>query len=1030
MKRLLLYVVFLLLNTLIAQGQGTVRGKVTDAVTGEALIGATVVVKNSDPRVGVDVNFDGDYSLTIRTAGPVTLVVATMGYITQELVVDPKGGVAVQNFELREGEGKELVEFEITRKANKRTDGYLERMKSNSATSFDFISRDMTLKTGDPDASQAVKRVTGVSTVGGFVTVRGLADRYLVTAINGGRVPTLDPLTNNLRLDLFPTGLLDNIIITKTASPELPGDWSGAFMSLNTSDYPDKLRINVTTTLGYNPNSTFNTIVTAQSSSTDWLGRDDGLRAIPDGVPADQEQFPVFVAPTVYQQLGLLGYGATLDAYGILPTTPGFQTTNMGTTAVLPHLLLTDLGLLAPGLIYDGTAVQNAVDAYNSTYNLAYFSPTVNAELAELNPKFNNKNWRVKDAQGSPNFNTSLTIGNQLNVFKKRKTPMTLGYLLGFRYSTDTDYDGEATQERTGEATSATDPSFDFKGDLRISTISSGWNAVGSLSLNVDRNNSFSLLVMPNALGQNNARYTVFLKPSVSGETFVSEDQFYEQRKLWVYQYGSKHFIPAWRMKVELDASYSDGDRDILDLKTVQYIQPTPGQPIGGDGALVPPSRIYRFLDETLFDGRVGLELPLSEDDRKLRKLKFGGAYRNDTRENLQTYYTVLNAPGPEQWDDPGRFELGPSGSFTSQYFPFGTFKDNDIGILKVWAGYVMSDYAFNSRIRVVGGLRAEHTDLVTDILRFYENGVAPDDPSRGTVGDIAIGGAAAPEPQPAVPGTIDQWDLLPSINFIYRLKDDEQAPMNLRLNYFRSLGRPSFREFSVVQQFDYALNATVFGNPDLKMTSIDNFDIRVERFFKNRNNISVSGFYKQFQNHIELLSTVNAGFTWRNADLSRIFGLELEGRVGITRSLEWRGNLTLMDSRSDLTFNFNGIETKYSTEMFGQAPYLVNSTLTWSADSARFSVSLSYNVQGPKLSVSNSELAPETARAFEMPRHLIDVTLAKSLGKHWNVRLRGRNLLNAALRRAYQFDTGYLVDFDSYRYGTEYSVAISYTIE
>ena len=1033
MKRalLLLLLCFALIQTISAQS--TVRGKVTDAVTGEELIGASIAVKGSDPRIGTSANMEGDYSLSIPTAGPVSITVSMFGYAVQELTITPKpGGVEVLNVELRE-EGKELKEFEITRKANKRADAYLERMKSNAATSFDFISRDMTLKTGDGDASQAVKRVTGVSTVGAFVTVRGLADRYIVTAINGSRVPTMDPLTNNLRLDLFPTGLLDNIIITKTASPELPGDWSGAFMSLNTSDYPDKLRVSVSAALGYNPNVWGKQIVSSQSSSTDWLGRDDGMRGIPEGVPTDAEAFPLFIEPNLYQQLTLLGLGPTLASYGITPTNSAFQTPIMGTSSALQGLALTELGLLAPALINDPTALQSAVNTYNSTYNLAYFSPTVNAELASLNTKFNNANWRVKDVSGSPNINQSITIGNQVALFKKRKSPMSLGYLAGFRYSQDTDYDGAATQERTSENFTEDEPgsTFDQKGDLRISTITNGWSALGSLSLNVDRNNSFSLLVMPNALGQNNARYTVFLKPSVSGETFASEDQFYEQRKLWVYQYGSKHFIPACRMKVELDGSYSDGGRDILDLKTVQYILPPPGEPIASvDGALIPASRIYRFLDETLLDARIGLELPLTDDDRKVRKLKFGGAYRNDTRKNQQTYYTILRAPGPTQWKDPGRFDMRPDGQFTSQYAPFGTFKDSDIGILKVWAGYVMTDYAFNSKVRVVGGLRAEHTDLLTDILRYYEQGLDPNDPARGTVGNQAIGGAGTTEPKPAVPGMIDRWDLLPSVNFIYRLKDDEVAPTNLRLNYFRSLGRPSFREFSVVQLFDYILNGTVYGNPELEMTHIDNFDVRLERFFKNRNNISLSGFYKRFDNHIELLTTGGDGYTWRNADFSRIYGLELEGRVGITRSLEWRGNVTVMDSRSDLTFGSNGQQRTFSTEMYGQAPFLVNSMLTWTADSARFYASVSYNVQGPKLAVSNSETAPETVRAYEMPRHLIDITLNKSVGKHWNVKLRGRNLMNAPLRRAYKFDKGYVVDFDSYRYGPEYSLTLTYTIE
>lgn len=1024
------FTLLLLFSGAALMAQGNVRGTVSDP-SGETIIGASVKVKEL-PGVYATTDLDGAYSLRLPDAQRYTIAVSFVMLNTGERTVSVSGGqTTVLDFALNDAKGSELGPVVVERKARSTSDVRLERLKINSAASIDYISGEAMLRTGDGDANAAVKRVTGVSTAGAFVTVRGLADRYLVTTINGGRVPTLDPLTNNLRLDIFPTGLLDNIVITKTATPELPGDWSGALISLNTSDYPDKLRVSVSSTFGYNPQSSFKPIIGSARSSTDWLGRDDGMRAIPDGVPSDIEDFPGFVNPGLYQQLGLLGIGAQLAGYGITANTPGFQETNMSGTNQLQNLALTELGLLAPALINDPAAAHAAAQSYNSTYGLSYFSPLVNGRLADLNARFDNANWRVKEVQGLPNFQQALSIGNSVELFKKAKTPKTLGFLFGFRYASETEYDGASTMERNGQDRAAEDPGafYDFKGEQRISTESNGWNALGSLSLKIDRNNTVSLLAMPNVLGQNNTRYQVFKKPSISGETFVSEDQFYEQRKLWLYQFGSRHFVPAIRLKVDVDLSWSKGSRDLLDMKTVQYILPEDGGIAQVDGALVPPSRIYRFLDETLLDGRVAFQLPLGKDERKARALRFGGAYREDTRRNNQAYFTVLRAPGPSGWEDPGRFELSQEGTFASQYSPFGTFKDSDIGISKVLAGFVMSDYAISPRLRAVGGVRAEHTDLLADIQRYHEMGLSPTDSARGTVGDLAMANASGRDPKPANAGVLDQWDLLPSVNLIYKLKDDEFAPMNLRLNWYRSLARPSFREFSVVQLWDYQLNATVFGNPDLKMTSIDNYDIRLERFFKNRNNISVSAFYKRFRNHIELLSTIGSGFTWRNADLSRIYGVEVEGRIGIGRQLEWRGNVTWMDSRSDLSFNITGEEVKYSTAMFGQAPWIVNSMLTWTLDSAKFYVSASYNVQGPRLAVTNSELAPDNVRAYEMPRHLVDITLNKSFGAHWGLRLRARNLLNAPVRRAYKFDSGYRVDFDRYAWGSEYQLTVSYAI-
>lgn len=1032
MTRSLLTALFSLALGLLCNAQGTVRGTISDPL-GETIIGASVKVKEL-PSVFATTDLDGAYSIKLPDAQSYTLVVSFVTLKNVERTVQVKdGGVEVVDIAMKDDK-TELGPVVVERKARSTSDARLERMKINSAASIDYISADAMVRTGDGDASAAVKRVTGVSTTGPFVSVRGLADRYIVTTINGSRIPTLDPLTNNLRLDLFPTGLLDNIVITKTATPELPGDWAGALVSLNTSDYPEKLRVSVSTTIGYNPNSSFTDVVSSKRSSTDWLGHDDGMRDIPDGVPDDVEQFPQFIDPNVYQQLGLLGLGSFLNHYGILPTTGDFGNTAMSATgSPLTHMALTELNLLAPALINDPSALQGAVDNYNSTYNLAYFSPIVNAELADLNTRFDNSNWRVKKVDGSPNFNQQVSIGNQLELFKKAKTPKTLGYLVGFRYNSETEFDGASTFERNGQDKSDENPGFVFdrKGTQQVCSQTNGWNALGSLSLKADRNNTFSVMVMPNVLGVNNSRITNYKKPSVNGETFGSEDQFYEERELWVYQYGSKHFIPSIRLRIEADASYSDGSRNVLDLKTVQYQLPAAGQSDTlMDSALDPAARIYRFLDETLFDSRISFELPLSSDERKARFLRSGAGYRNDTRENRQSYFTILRPPTPSQWEAPGRFEMQPDGTFISQYNPFGTFKDNDIGISKVLSGFVLGDYAISPRVRVVGGLRAEHTDLITDIKRFYDEGLDPNDPTRGTVGNTTIGGGGTADPQPAVPGTIDQWDLLPSINLIYKLKDDEFTPMNLRLNYFRSLGRPSFREFSVVQQYDYILQGPVYGNPDLKMTTIDNFDIRLERFFKNRDNVSLSGFYKEFQNHIEMLSTIAGGYTWRNANRSRVFGLELEGRVGLTRRLEWRGNLTLMDSRSEFTSNATGQPVSHQSPMFGQAPYIVNFMLNYALDSAHFFVSASYNIQGPRLTVTNSELAPNTVSAYEMPRHLIDVTLNKYLGEHWGVKLRIRNLLNASQVRSYKFASGYDVDFDRYTFGTEYQFTLSYTIK
>ncbi len=143
-------------------------------------------------------------------------------------------------------------------------------------------------KSGDSDVASAVKRVTGVTVQDGkYIYVRGLGDRYSKTTLNGSSIPGLDPNRNTVQMDLFPTNLIDNILVYKTFSPHLPGDFSGGYVDIVTKDFPDELLFNVSASLGYNTNATFNDNFLSQTKGgTDWLGIDDGTRALPDGVSA------------------------------------------------------------------------------------------------------------------------------------------------------------------------------------------------------------------------------------------------------------------------------------------------------------------------------------------------------------------------------------------------------------------------------------------------------------------------------------------------------------------------------------------------------------------------------------------------------------------------------------------------------------------------------------------------------------------------------------------------------------------------
>jgi outer membrane receptor protein involved in Fe transport len=136
----------------------------------------------------------------------------------------------------------------------------------------------------------------------------------------------------------------------------------------------------------------------------------------------------------------------------------------------------------------------------------------------------------------------------------------------------------------------------------------------------------------------------------------------------------------------------------------------------------------------------------------------------------------------------------------------------------------------------------------------------------------------------PLNPGSLDKISYLPSANLIIKLKQDEQAPINLRLNFSQTVARPSIREVSSYSVYDNELKSNVIGNPSLKMVQINNYDLRFEAYFSSGDNISISAFRKDFKNHIEFFNYGSGpdgvGMRWQNSPFnSYLNGIEFEGK-------------------------------------------------------------------------------------------------------------------------------------------------------
>lgn len=149
------------------------------------------------------------------------------------------------------------------------------------------LSAEQIARTGDSDAATTLKRVPGLSLVDGrYVYVRGLGERYSSVLLNGAQIPSPDFTRRVVPLDLFPTELLDGIVVQKSYSPDLPGEFGGGSVLLRTREVPLEPFLRVQGTLGYADGTTFEDGLRYDGGARDWTGRDDGARELPGSLAA------------------------------------------------------------------------------------------------------------------------------------------------------------------------------------------------------------------------------------------------------------------------------------------------------------------------------------------------------------------------------------------------------------------------------------------------------------------------------------------------------------------------------------------------------------------------------------------------------------------------------------------------------------------------------------------------------------------------------------------------------------------------
>ena len=289
-KNILYTASFLIISFLTQAQTGKIVGKIVDAKTGETLPGATVLIEGTTK--GASADFDGNYSLGGLAPGKYTIIASYITYDNKKFVdVEVKANDVTEfNITLDQSSSQTLGEVVVQAEMNKENTNTLFVMQKNNASVSDGISSESIKKTPDRSTSDVLKRVSGASIQDNkFAIIRGMSDRYNAAYLNGSPLPSSESDRRAFAFDIFPSGILDNLVILKTATPELPGDFAGGIILINTKNIPEKNSTSVSISGGYNSLTTFKDFKTYKGGKTDWLGLDDGARQLPNGIPDTKE---------------------------------------------------------------------------------------------------------------------------------------------------------------------------------------------------------------------------------------------------------------------------------------------------------------------------------------------------------------------------------------------------------------------------------------------------------------------------------------------------------------------------------------------------------------------------------------------------------------------------------------------------------------------------------------------------------------------------------------------------------------------
>lgn len=266
--------------------KGVVAGRIVSSATQEPLIEARVSVVGTKIETLTDI--EGNYELELPPGRWELRVFYELHQPQRITDIQVEAG-STQNIDVSlVGDEDAVVEIVVEAEADRSKAAVQMERRKRATIVMDAVSGEEMSKTPDSSAADAMKRVVGASIVDGkYLVVRGLGGRYNTTLLHGVAVPSPEPDLPAFPLDLFPASLLSSVTVAKTTTPDLPANFAGGALLLDTRQYPNELRLDLRAGVSADTVSTFRKAPRGRSESLDWLGFGNRARALPSSLPSD-----------------------------------------------------------------------------------------------------------------------------------------------------------------------------------------------------------------------------------------------------------------------------------------------------------------------------------------------------------------------------------------------------------------------------------------------------------------------------------------------------------------------------------------------------------------------------------------------------------------------------------------------------------------------------------------------------------------------------------------------------------------------